>query len=117
MRLIAMLLFAAALAKVGLVQHLRQAGARDVIVAAYAADAIRTCEQGDPSLKLAATAASDIEMFVGDRVHRVSLWQVDSPEWATRYRQVFLVLKTPDGQPACRFDVIHRTAKTVGNPS
>lgn len=117
MRLIAIILFVAALAKVGLVQHLQQAGARDVIVAAYAGQAVAACEKSDPTLKLSVTATSDIDMQIGDRARAVSLWQVDSPDWVGRYRQVYLLLKTTGSTKTCRFDVIHRVATSSGQSS
>jgi hypothetical protein len=108
MRLIAMVLFAAALAKVGLVKHLHHAGARDVIIAAYGAEAIAACEKSDPKLKLAPTTA-EIDVQIGDRARSVSLWQVDNPEWVDRYRKVYMIVKAAGGEATCRFDVLQRT--------
>ena len=97
MRVVAMVLFALALAKIGLVAHLQQAGARDVVVAAYGAEAIRACEAADDRLKLARLSAGSIDMTVGDRSRAVALWQVDHIDWAGRYRRVYLDVKTTGG--------------------
>jgi hypothetical protein len=89
---------------VGLIQHLRQAGARDVIVAAYGADAIKACENADAAIKLAGVAPASLQMVVGDRRQSVNLWQVDHGDWAGRYRHVYLDVVTPLGH-TCRFDI------------
>jgi hypothetical protein len=104
MRTIAMLMLAAALAKVGLVTHLRHEGARDVIVAAYATRAVAACEAVDAAFRLVDTRAAAVAMEVGDRSRSVALWQVDHGDWPARFRSVTLVLSTEDGR-ICRYDV------------
>jgi hypothetical protein len=110
MRTIAMLLLAAALAKVGLVLHLRHEGARDVIVAAYGARAVAACEAIDSAFRLVETRASAIATEFGDRNRSVALWQVDHGDWTARFRSVTLVLSTDDGR-VCRYDVATGQAK------
>jgi hypothetical protein len=104
MRSIAMVLLAAALAKVGLMIHLRQEGARDVIVAAYASRAAAACEAVDTAFRLVDTRASAVGMEFGDRSRSVGLWQVDHSDWPARFRSITLVLSTHDGR-ICRYDV------------
>jgi hypothetical protein len=115
MRLLAVVLFMMAAAKIALVHHLHQAAARDVVVAAYATEAIAACEKAEPAFKLAATPSADVEMVVGDRGRSVGLWQVDHADWAMRYRQVYLIVKRADA--ACTFDVQKRIASIWGKKS
>lgn len=103
MRTIAMCLLALALAKLGLMQHLQMAGARDVIVAAYGSKALSACEAVEQSLKLSGLGLSDLVVKVGDRSRSVALWQVDHADWAARFRSVQLVVQSKDG-PVCTFD-------------
>lgn len=112
MRAIAMGLLAFALAKIGLVQHLRLEGARDVIVSAYAGKAIAACEAVDPGLRFIDTRAADITMDIGDRQRPVALWQVDHADWPNRFRSVTLVLLSTTG--SCRFDTLTGHAQRVG---
>lgn len=112
MRALAMILFVLALGKVGLIQHLRLEGARDVVVAAYGGDAIKACERADDRMKLAVTSPASLDLTVGDRAKQVSLWQVDHANWASRYRTVYLDVAISGGL-ACRYDVAAGTAKIL----
>jgi hypothetical protein len=112
-RVLAMILFALALAKVGLIQHLRLQGARDVVVAAHGSDAIKACERADERLKLATTSPAALDLTVGNRVHTVNLWQVDHADWANRYRKVYLDVAGPDGGGLCRYDVVAGTTQLL----
>jgi hypothetical protein len=112
MRVLATSLFVLALAKVGLVHHLHQAASRDVIVAAFGNQARAACAQAEPLFNAEPAERAPIEMIVGDRERAVNLWQVDHADWASRFRQVFLVLKHTQG--SCRYDIRRDTAFVWG---
>lgn len=105
-------LAAMAAAKIGTIEYLQRAATRDVIVTAYASQAVSACQKATrvdilkPGPSWGTPAGVRVE--IGNRQTPVALWQVDHQDWQARFRRTYLVLDAAGAR--CHFDVNLGTA-------
>lgn len=120
MRKIAMILAALLVLKVAIQEYVWRAATEEVLVAAYAEQALEACRSRIrarvPTLPAAAIAPSELRFGVGDLVSDVALWDVNNRDWTRRYRTPFLRLAFSHGEQRfkCNFDLMQRQAELVG---
>lgn len=120
MRKIATILAAILLLKVAIQEYVWRAATEEVLVAAYAEQALEACRSQIrariPTQPGATIAPSELRFGVGDQVSDVALWDVNNRDWTRRYRTPFLRLSFfhAQRQLKCNFDLMQRQAELIG---
>ncbi len=58
---------------------------------------------------------AEVTLVIGKPNLDIAMWDVDNPQWATRYKRPFLVLRSSDKatEAVCAFDVLSGRAEIV----
>jgi hypothetical protein len=106
---IAIALAVLAAAKIGTVEYLQAAAAREAIMKAFRSDAVQACHKAHTQQDAGSPGAvwsrqADATVIFANRTHAVGLWQVDHPQWVARWRQAHVVLNAQIASVRLRCD-------------
>ncbi len=113
MRFLVLVLVLLAGGKIYIQDRLYRSAAEDAIIAAYRERALEACQREASESKKPRAAPSSgwakpgaIELVVGKRDLDVPFWEVESPHWKVRYKQLFLTVRPGDQQSGvCTYDI------------
>lgn len=120
MRLVVMLLVVLAVAKVGMQEWMARGALREALITAYRDRASVACQKDATALSARVAAKDwartrDIAVAIGNPAIPVMIWQLDSAQWAQRYRNAHIVLTMPHGGATltCNYDTVADAALVV----
>jgi hypothetical protein len=117
MRTFVYLLALLAVVKIVYSEYVFRTTVGDAVIAAYRGEASEACGRDSRSLGLAVAPdawqrASDIRIVVGNTDVTAMPWQIGTPEWRARYRNVHLRLavEATRREVVCDYDIVSRSA-------
>lgn len=117
MRLIVIALVVLAVGKVGMQEWMARGALREALVAGYRDRAFAACQKDATALSARVAAKDwartrDIAVAIGNPEISVMIWQLDSAQWAQRYRNAHLVLTAAQSGATlvCNYDTVADTA-------